>query len=89
VALGTGGRYELIGADERGWLWSNQLGLWLGKWKGSYQEVTGAYPRFYDKEGNLILIGREDQTQRADALAAELAHVRARLGEPPTEQPPP
>lgn len=79
-------RYRAIAPDERGWLWSEELGLWLGPWEGTYLNVTGTWVRFYDADGRLVLIADESEKQRADqekqradALAAELAQLKARI----------
>jgi hypothetical protein len=93
--LGPKGRYRKVETDDRGWLWCEQLELWLGTWEGSYLEFPGVYPRFFDREGNLVLIAREDEKlradaqaqradaekQRADAAEAELARLKAKLTE--------
>jgi Uma2 family endonuclease len=60
-------RYRAIDQDERGWLWSEELEMWLGTWPGPYLEQTAIYPRFFDVAGNLVLTGREAQSQRAEA----------------------
>ncbi len=62
----TNGDYEPMEPDKRGWLWSQQLELNLGTWEGSFQEANRTWLRFFDVDGKLILIGREDQQQRAD-----------------------
>jgi Uma2 family endonuclease len=62
----TNGEYEAMEKDERGWLWSRQLELFIGLWEGEYLETRGTYPRFFDVHGNLVLTGREDQQRRAD-----------------------
>jgi Uma2 family endonuclease len=59
-------RYRAIKADERGWLWSEQLGLWLGRWEGTYLNVTGTWIRFYDTDGRLVPFGEEVEKQRAN-----------------------
>jgi Uma2 family endonuclease len=62
-----GQRYLPIQPDARGWLWSEQLGLWLGTWQGAYQRIEATWPRFYDRDGNLVLIAAEAERQRAEA----------------------
>jgi Uma2 family endonuclease len=77
--LGPKKRYQPIPPNERGWLWSEQLELWLGTWHGPYLERTNSYPRFFDADGNLVLIGREAEHQQAEAarLRAEVERQRA------------
>ncbi|WP_017306114.1 Uma2 family endonuclease [Spirulina subsalsa] len=63
--------YENITPDERGWLWCASLGLWLGLWEGTILRETATWLRFYDPEGNLILLGTERAEQAESALAQE------------------
>jgi Uma2 family endonuclease len=63
----TNGDYEPMELDERGWLWSRRLELYIGLWEGRYLETKGVFPRFFDVRGNLVLTGREDQHRRADS----------------------
>jgi Uma2 family endonuclease len=60
--LGEGG-YVPIEADERGWLWSEELGVWLGVWEGAYQGRRYRWLRLYDREGHLV----PTQAERAEA----------------------
>jgi Uma2 family endonuclease len=66
-----GGRYEEMAADERGWLWSEELRLYLGVHEG--------WLRLYDAEGNLVLSG-DEHAQREQA-AREAAEEQARLAQ--------
>jgi Uma2 family endonuclease len=77
--LGPKQRYQPIPVNDRGWLWSDQLELWLGSWHGPYLERTDTYPRFFDADGKLVLIGREAEEQQAEAarLRAEVERQRA------------
>ena len=52
--LNANQRYQEIQPNEKGWLWCEQLGLWLGTWEGKYQEKQEVYLRFFDKNGNVI-----------------------------------
>jgi Uma2 family endonuclease len=86
--LGSKDRYRSIHADERGWMWCEKLQLWLGPWRGRYVGAEEVWLRFYDAEGKLVLTQAEaeeahaeQQKQRADELAAEVARLRALLGE--------
>jgi Uma2 family endonuclease len=60
-------RYQPIAPNERGWLWSEQLGLWLGTWEGTFQNQREVWLRFYDEQGRLVPIGEEAERQRAEA----------------------
>ncbi|NEP59385.1 MAG: hypothetical protein F6K31_20615 [Symploca sp. SIO2G7] len=67
--LGGNLRYEAIAPDERGWLWCESLGLWLGTWKGTLTKEKASWLRFFDSEGNLILLAQElaeQERQRAE-----------------------
>jgi Uma2 family endonuclease len=93
--IGNNLLYEAVQPNEKGWLWSNQLQLWIGPWSGSYLKVPGVYPRFYEPHGNLVLTGKEAEAmhaeaerqradaekQRADAAEAEMAQLKAKLAE--------
>ncbi len=82
------GVYRRKEADERGWLWSGCLGLWLGLWEGLYGGYELVWLRFYTSEGALVLTPEEAEraraeaeAQRASALQAELERLRAKLAE--------
>jgi hypothetical protein len=72
---GMGKKYEPIEPDERGWIWSKRLHLWLGPWKGDFQKITSTWLRFYNAQGQLLLYRGED----ADELRAEIERLRAQL----------
>ena len=80
------GRYQEIQPDERGWLWSEQLQLWVGLWVGSFQSLRATWVRFYDDKGQLCPTFAEaaeaktvQATQRADEAERELARVKKHL----------
>ncbi len=75
----TNGSYEAMEMDKAGRIWSRQLVLSLGTWDGPFQEAHRTWLRLFDVRGNLILIGREDQQQRADAeqQRADIENQRA------------
>lgn len=62
----TAAGYQDIKPNPRGWLWSNQLQLWLGPWTGVYREVHATWLRFYDPSGKPVAIKAEAQEERAD-----------------------
>ena len=74
-------RYRRIRPSEQGRLWSEELGLWVGTWRGKFQEHEDLWLRFFDPEGNLVLLPGESERQRADAAAAEAARLRQELEE--------
>lgn len=59
-------RYRPLAANKRGWLWSRELGLWLGNWDGVYLGTDDTYLRCYSKNGDLTLLADEEAQQRAD-----------------------
>lgn len=64
------GKYQLLEPNPQGWLWSQQLSLYLGV----YQENL----RFYTPEGELVPTPEEvaqQQKQRSDRLAAKLREL--------------
>ncbi len=65
-------RYQQLKADKRGWLWCEKLGFWLGTWSGIIDRETAVWLRFYDSEGNLVLLSDE-----AAQAIAETEHQRA------------
>ena len=64
------GKYQRIEANEQGWMFSEQVGLFLGV----YEEKL----RFFTREGELVPTPEEvaeKQKQRADILAAKLREL--------------
>jgi Uma2 family endonuclease len=75
--LGARRRYRTIKPDPRGWMWIEELELWLGPWEGVYRGYQATWLRFYDREGRLVPTGEET----AVAAEAEVAALKARLAE--------
>lgn len=87
--------YLEIEANTQGWLWSQELRLWVGLWQGEFQRIRGTWLRFYDSQNQLVLTEAEAEAQRAeaeaqraeaeaqraDAAEAEVARLRALLAE--------
>ena len=72
------GQYQEIVADARGWMWSQQLELYLG--------VDQNKLRFFTAEGELVLLPEEEmekkaeqESQRADRAEQELEKLKAQL----------
>jgi hypothetical protein len=81
-----GERYEEIQPNDKGWMWCEELGLWLGTWRGEYEGRPGVWPRFYDEAGKLVPTFAEAaerkarrEIKRAKAAKAELAQLKTRL----------
>jgi Uma2 family endonuclease len=62
------GQYQVLAANERGHYPISPLGVELGIWQGRYQNAELPWLRWWDLQGNLLLIGQE----RAERLAARL-----------------
>lgn len=85
-------RYQEIQPNDKGWLWSEQLGLWLGTWTGSYQGKQEVFVRFFDKDGRTVATAEEQaalerkraeaERQRAETAEAELAQMKAQQNKP-------
>lgn len=73
------GQYEEKRPNERGWLWSAKLGLWLGFWRGVYLGREEEWLRFFTPEGELVLTEAEYAQRLAEQehLMAELERQRA------------
>jgi Uma2 family endonuclease len=63
-----GGKYQLLAANERGHYLIKPMGIELGLWQGEYQNMELPWLRWWDLQGNLLLIGEE----RANRLTAQL-----------------
>lgn len=82
------GRYQPLEPDSRGWLWSEQLQLFLG--------IHERKLRFFTPAGQLVPLPEEataierqraeEERQRAEQAEALLAQYRARFGELPSEE---
>ena len=74
------------GADtvSKQWVWSEQLGVWLGLWEGTFARYQCLWLRFYDADGQLIPTERERaeaEKTRAEAAQAEIERLRALLAD--------
>jgi Uma2 family endonuclease len=73
----VGGVYQPLKPDERGWLWSDQLGLWLGTEPGySRNYEYNTWLRFFDGNGRLVPSYSELATE-AEVRAVAEAQARA------------
>jgi len=77
----TSGYYKPIKPNENGWLWSEELGLWLGIVEHNFLRAPGLLktPRFFDKSGQLLLTGKEAEARQKEieARRADCAEKRA------------
>jgi Uma2 family endonuclease len=68
------GVYHEATVNDRGWIWSRQLQLWLGTWTGEFQGISATWLRFYDADGHLVLL-------ESEAAKAEVVRLQTRIAE--------
>jgi Uma2 family endonuclease len=61
--------YEEMKSNERGWLWCDRLDLWIGMWHGRIGDLVADWPRFFTRDGQLVLTQAEAEAKRAEAEA--------------------
>jgi len=71
-------RYQEIQPNQRGWLWCQALELWLGTWEGTLNRDPAVWLRFYDSEGNLVLLPEEAAQQQAELAQQQAEQERQR-----------
>jgi Putative restriction endonuclease len=76
------GRYELEIPNPEGQHWIDQMGLFLGAWRGPKIDRDGYWLRWWDAEGQLLpwaieQIASEQQKTEAERQRAEAEHQRA------------
>ena len=64
--------YQPLVPDDRGWLWCERLGFWLGTWSGIVDRETATWVRFFDESGNLVLLPEEAAQQQAQAAQQQV-----------------
>ena len=69
------GYYQLLELNQRGHFPITPSGVELGLWQGSYQNQTMLWLRWWDEEGNLLLIG--DERAELERLRGEQQRERA------------
>jgi Uma2 family endonuclease len=76
-----GGEYRPIEPDGRGWLWSEQLGLFVGLWHGRVGDQEAGWVRLYRPDGTLVPTPQEQaeaERQRAEAERQRAEEERQR-----------
>jgi Uma2 family endonuclease len=90
LRLVPGGGYAPIEPDERGWIRSEVLGLYLGRWDGRYDREDDRWIRLYDAQGRLVpteaerehrLKEQERQLKEQEQQLREQAEKRAEEAE--------
>jgi Uma2 family endonuclease len=86
---GEDGKFHLIEPNEKGRYLLMTAHLSLGTWFGTRYNCESTWLRFFDSEGNLVpttgegaWLRADAEEARADALAAELARLKAELANP-------
>ncbi len=69
--------YVPISPNERGWLWSHQLGAYLGVWEGRYHRRVYRWLRLYTAEGELVPTDAELHRQMRQIAEAERQRAEA------------
>jgi hypothetical protein len=82
--LGNNQKYEPIEPNDQGRLWCDNLSLWLGVYPEKIKRETAPWLRFYDPEGNLILLAEEiaeieKQKAEAERQKAEAERQKAEI----------
>jgi Uma2 family endonuclease len=79
-------RYRPIKPNRQGRLWCEELGLWVGTWRGTFQGHEDLWLRYYDPDGAVVTLPGEREWQgvssdrrRAEAAEAEAARLRQEL----------
>jgi Uma2 family endonuclease len=80
--LDDSGHYQLQSSDENERYWIAEMNLFLGIWRGTRENRTGYWLRWWDQQANLLLWGAElaQQERQAKEIAqqeAEQEHQRA------------
>ena len=75
------GSYQELKTNDRGWLWSEKLGLWLGAWYGTIGNETTNWLRFYRPNGDLAMLPSESAIQWADSEKHRADRFAAKLKE--------
>ncbi len=88
--LQTGRGYQPLQPNQQGWLWCETLELWLGTWEGVIDREpangTCAWLRFYDVEGNLVLLPEEAVQQQLQQERSRAEQERSRAERAEKEQ---
>jgi len=78
--LNARGRYDELALDERGWLWSEQLQLWLGVTAHTFPPLPQPVKvlRFFDPEGKRLPTEAEAAEAKAEAAEAKAGAAEAK-----------
>ncbi len=81
----SSGEYVELEPNDRGWMWSEQLGLWVGAARGVYLGFEDVWLRFFTPDGQLLqsfaeaaAAHAERETNRADGEASRAEREASR-----------
>lgn len=75
--LKAGHGYEPITPDERGWLWCEQLQLWIGTWTGEIIRHHNTWCRFFTPDGQVVPLESEYERAQAESAKAQAEAAKA------------
>lgn len=70
--------YQPLTPNENGWLWCETLNLWIGTWNGTVEDDEATWLRFYNAQGNLVLLPEEAAQQNAEQAQQQVEQERQR-----------
>ena len=77
--------YQPLQPDDRGWLWCESLGLWLGAWQGTVDREPALdschWLRFYNAAGELVPLPEEAAQQQLSDSQQRLSDSQQRLSD--------
>ena len=80
--LGPDFRYQAIVADKDGRMWSEELGAWLGAWRGRFQDgLEAVWLRLFTAKNELVPLFAELEKARADKAEVEVVRLKMLLAE--------
>jgi Uma2 family endonuclease len=71
--------YQPLLPNEQGRLWCETLGFWLGTWEGTVEREQTIWLRFFDTDGNLVLLPEEAAQQNLDQAQQNLEQTQQNL----------
>jgi Uma2 family endonuclease len=74
------GHYVELKPNKDAWLFSEELGLWLGTWKGEVNRINSLWLRLFIDDKELVPTKEEFETKRAEA-EAKRAETEAKRAE--------
>ncbi|MBL8794454.1 MAG: Uma2 family endonuclease [Planctomycetia bacterium] len=64
--------YRPLIPNEQGRLWCPQMNAWLGTWQGIYQDQDAVWLRFFDANGQILLIDAEASRREAEVARQQV-----------------